>query len=302
MHARIRHVTIDSRDPYTLSTFWAAVLGFVDDPDNPNEPGDPEALIVDPMGRSAGLLFVPVPEAKSVKNRIHLDLVPQRARNVTVDAVLALGATLVADHRREDGTGWAVLADPEGNEFCIERSDAERGVDAPTAGPEVPYADGIRMAGEVQVLTDMLEWYRSAAVRKVSGISEANAHTSPVASGTSIAGLLKHLALVEDSWFTDRFAGAPEPEPWASAPWDDDADWEFHSSVTDSVGDLVALYQQACERSRHAAAGRGLEDRAAKSSREFTLRFAYVHLIEETSRHVGHIDILREFLDGTVGE
>jgi len=302
MHARIRHVTIDCRDPYSLSTFWAAVLGFVDEPDNPNHPDDPEAVIVDPLGRHPGLLFVPVPEAKPSKNRIHFDLVPTRARDVTVDEVLELGATLVADHRRDDGTGWAVLADPEGNEFCIERSNAERGIVAPTVGADVPFAKGTQTAGEVQLLTDMLEWYRAAVVRKVSGITESNAHRSPVASGTTIAGLLKHLALVEDSWFTDRFAGAPEQEPWASAPWDDDADWEFHSSATDSVADLVALYEQACERSRRVAAGHDLGERATNSPFEFNLRFAIVHLIAETARHVGHIDILREFLDGTMGE
>jgi predicted enzyme related to lactoylglutathione lyase len=75
----------------------------------------------------AGLLFVTVPEAKSGKNRLHLDLQPQdRSRDEEVTRLLALGAALVDDRREPDGTGWAVLADPEGNEFCVERSEPER--------------------------------------------------------------------------------------------------------------------------------------------------------------------------------
>ncbi len=117
----IRHVTIDSSDAYALASWWAKVLGQPVHEDD--EPGDEDALI-----EGAGLLFVTVPEAKTVKNRVHLDLQPQdRTREEEVERLLALGATLVDDRRNPDGTGWAVLADPEGNEFCVERSAAERG-------------------------------------------------------------------------------------------------------------------------------------------------------------------------------
>ncbi|MFE7648004.1 VOC family protein [Streptomyces phaeoluteigriseus] len=120
MTSKIRHMTIDSADAYALASFWSAALGEPLQEDD--HPGDEEALI-----EGAGLLFVTVPERKTVKNRVHLDLQPQdRTREEEVDRLLALGATLVADHRRADGTGWAVLADPEGNEFCVERSAAER--------------------------------------------------------------------------------------------------------------------------------------------------------------------------------
>ncbi|MEU9999489.1 VOC family protein [Streptomyces sp. NPDC050848] len=123
MASLVRHVTIDCSDAYTLATFWAAVLDSkVSDDD---EPGDPEALVATAGG---GLLFIQVPEKKSVKNRVHLDLQPQdRSRDEEVERLLALGATLVDDHRKPDGTGWALMADPEGNEFCVERSAAERG-------------------------------------------------------------------------------------------------------------------------------------------------------------------------------
>lgn len=168
---------------------------------------------------------------------------------------------------------------------------------------DVDFPPTIHTAGEREMLTAMLDWYRRAVVRKVTGIAPEFARTSPVQSATTVAGLLKHLALVEDSWFDDRFAGNPEPEPWASAPFDEDPDWEFHSAPDDDVGDLVALYEAACERSRRAAAGHDLDDRAKNSPRRaFNLRFAYVHLIEETARHLGHMDILREYLDGSTGE
>ncbi|MFF2023807.1 VOC family protein [Streptomyces sp. NPDC058171] len=122
MSSLVRHVTLDCADPYRLASFWVRVLdGRLGDDDHP---GDPEVLVT-----SAGvdLLFIRVPEGKTVKNRVHLDLQPQdRTREQEVERLLALDAVLVGDHRRPDGTGWATLADPEGNEFCVERSAAER--------------------------------------------------------------------------------------------------------------------------------------------------------------------------------
>ncbi len=126
MSSRISHTTFDCRDAYELSSFWAKVLQYTDVPDDPNEPGDEECMIVDPL-EVQRLLFIEVPETKRVKNRVHLDLVPvDRTRDEEIKRVLALGATALDDRRRADGTGWLVLADPEGNEFCILRSDAER--------------------------------------------------------------------------------------------------------------------------------------------------------------------------------
>ncbi|WP_369274349.1 VOC family protein [Streptomyces sp. R11] len=124
MTSRIRHVTIDSADAYALAGFWSQVLGLPVHEDD--EPGNAEVLI-----EGAGLLFVTVPERKTLKNRIHVDLQPQdRTRDEEVERLLALGATLVDDRRTPDGKGWAVLADPEGNEFCVERGAAERAGEA----------------------------------------------------------------------------------------------------------------------------------------------------------------------------
>ncbi len=126
MVSRISHVSVDCRDAYAQSVWWAEVLGFTDVPGDPNEPGHEECMIVDPDGTDR-VLFIEVSEGKAVKNRLHFDLVPtDRTRDEEIDRVVALGATPLWDLRKPDGTGWLVLTDPEGNEFCILRSDAER--------------------------------------------------------------------------------------------------------------------------------------------------------------------------------
>jgi catechol 2,3-dioxygenase-like lactoylglutathione lyase family enzyme len=126
MASRISHTSFDCRDAFAISTFWKSVLGYTDVPGDPNEPGHEECMIIGPAGEPR-LLFIEVPEGKQVKNRVHLDLEPtDRARDDEIERVVALGATPLHDLRKEDGSGWLVLADPEGNEFCILRSRAER--------------------------------------------------------------------------------------------------------------------------------------------------------------------------------
>jgi hypothetical protein len=129
--ARISHTSFDSIDAYAQAQFWAAVLGFGPVPGEPDEPGDEECMIVSPDGTQR-LLFIEVPEAKQVKNRVHLDLMPTDGRrDAELARLLDLGSTVVDDRRQPDGSGWVVLADPEGNEFCILRSDAERAAGSP---------------------------------------------------------------------------------------------------------------------------------------------------------------------------
>ena len=119
MASRISHTSFDAIDAYAQSVWWSQVLDFVEDPDDPNEPGHEECLITS-RDLSQLVLFITVPDAKQVKNRVHLDLRPtDTEREEEVERVLALGATFLADHRRPDGSGWITLADPEGNEFCI---------------------------------------------------------------------------------------------------------------------------------------------------------------------------------------
>jgi predicted enzyme related to lactoylglutathione lyase len=120
----IRHITVDAGDPLALARFWSEVTGYpIED-----EPEDDEVLIEAPVG-SPGILFIRVPEPKTAKNRLHLDIQPvSGTRDSEVERLLALGATLHEDHRRPDGLGWVTLLDPEGNELCIERSAPERGL------------------------------------------------------------------------------------------------------------------------------------------------------------------------------
>lgn len=116
---RIQHITVDCAEPYELAQFWSTVTGWpISEID---QPGDDEVLLEPPTPAMPELLFVRVPEAKSAKNRLHLDLVPtERTRDEEVARLTAAGAALVADHRGPESRGWVVLADPEGNEFCIE--------------------------------------------------------------------------------------------------------------------------------------------------------------------------------------
>ena len=129
MTSYISHTTVDCADAFELSEWWKPVLGDTDLPDDPNEPGHEECMIVDPDSGHR-VLFIEVPERKTVKNRLHFDLRPRsRTRDEEVEWLLQYGATQVADHRgiHGPGSGWVVLADPEGNEFCVLRSEAELG-------------------------------------------------------------------------------------------------------------------------------------------------------------------------------
>ncbi|MFB8142760.1 VOC family protein [Streptomyces parvus] len=148
MTSHVRHITIDCADAYALGSFWSQVLGApLSDEDLP---GDPEALLETP---GAAILFVQVDEPKQTKNRVHLDIQPHdRSRDEEVERLLALGATLVGDHRRPNGRGWATLADPEGNEFCVECGAAER---AALTGTRLPVtADDVTTA--VRLAVDVL--------------------------------------------------------------------------------------------------------------------------------------------------
>ncbi|WP_424214948.1 VOC family protein [Streptomyces sp. BI20] len=128
----VHHITVDARDPWAQALFWSGVTGWPLGAED--RPGDPEVELVPGSPDASGLLFIRVPEEKTVKNRLHLDLSPtERTRDEEVTRILALGARLLDDRREPDGTGWAVLADPEGNEFCVVRGPAERAARAAAA-------------------------------------------------------------------------------------------------------------------------------------------------------------------------
>jgi predicted enzyme related to lactoylglutathione lyase len=125
----IRHVTFDCANPYALATFWSALTGWPVDDDA--EPGDDEVGVMAPDPLPV-LLFIHVPEGKVVKNRVHMDVAPlDRTRDEEVERLTLLGGRVLADHRTPEGRGWIVMADPEGNEFCVETSAAERAALSP---------------------------------------------------------------------------------------------------------------------------------------------------------------------------
>lgn len=128
MQVRIHNITFDCADARGLATFWSRLTGW-----NVYYDDDPEVVVAPCFPYDGtGLLFIPVPEGKTAKNRVHLDLEPTGStREEAVELAVGLGARILADHRAADGSGWVTLADPEGNEFCLERSRDERGPSRP---------------------------------------------------------------------------------------------------------------------------------------------------------------------------
>ncbi|MER5628148.1 VOC family protein [Streptosporangium sp. NPDC002544] len=119
----VQYVTFDCARPYELATFWRDATGGELHPETKQE--DDEILL---RGGGVNLLFIKVPEGKSVKNRLHLDLTGSAGttRDEEVERLLGLGATVFADMRNPEGTGWVTMLDPEGNEFCVCRAEYER--------------------------------------------------------------------------------------------------------------------------------------------------------------------------------
>jgi hypothetical protein len=162
-------------------------------------------------------------------------------------------------------------------------------------------------ADEMTALCQFLDFHRDTMLMKVEGLTKEQLAVRLPSSELTLAGLVKHLALVEDDWFQKDMLGREMPEPWLSAPFDDDRDWDFHSALDDTPEELVALYNAACERSRAVVREVGDLDAlgVAKDRQEgieFSLRWIMLHMIEETARHNGHADLLRENIDGVTGE
>lgn len=160
---------------------------------------------------------------------------------------------------------------------------------------------------ERTTLAEFLDYQRATFLMKVDGLDKEQLARRIPPSSLTLAGLMKHLALVEDSWMHHRMLGEDEPEPWASAPFDDNRDWEHDSAVDDDPAYLRSLYVDACDRSRAALARFETLDsestgRDRHTGEHFSLRWILVHLIEETARHNGHADLLRESIDGCTGE
>ena len=159
---------------------------------------------------------------------------------------------------------------------------------------------------ELQALTGFLDWQRETILLKTDGLTRDQLARSLPPSSLTLAGLVNHLALVEDTWFRVRFAGMPDDELWAGHDWDADPDMEFRTAAELDPEELRQRYRDACARSREVVAlAEDLDQLSVGVSREgqhWDLRWILIHMLEETARHAGHADLLREAIDGSTGE
>ncbi|MDQ6640873.1 MAG: DinB family protein [Actinomycetota bacterium] len=158
---------------------------------------------------------------------------------------------------------------------------------------------------ESEQLFGFLDYHRATLLMKCDGLDAEQLNRTLAPSAMTLGGMLKHLALVEASWFSDRFAGNDEAEPWASVDWKADWDWDWHSAADDTPEELRALLEENVARSREAVVGADLDAMSARPTRRgehFSLRWIVLHMIEEYARHNGHADLLRESIDGVTGE
>ena len=167
-------------------------------------------------------------------------------------------------------------------------------VDPPTRGDERT------------LLLAYLDYHRETLRRKAGGLDAAQLATALPPSEMTLGGMVKHLALVENSWLREVLLGEPMSEPWRSVDWDADWDWDWHSAADDSPEEIWALYDAMVADADAIIADKQLDDLSAKPSKRtgepFSLRWILLHLIEEYARHNGHADLIRESIDGQVGE
>ncbi len=157
--------------------------------------------------------------------------------------------------------------------------------------------------GERELLTGFLDWNRLVVERKTDGLELADAAREQTATGLSPLGVVKHLGWVERWWFQDRFAG--EDVDSRRAGDGSDLHHQFRVEPTDSVASATSFYRTEVDRSRAVAAAASSLDALSKRSHDVwghvSLRWILVHMIEETARHAGHLDLMREAIDGQTG-
>jgi uncharacterized damage-inducible protein DinB len=141
---------------------------------------------------------------------------------------------------------------------------------------------------------------------KTAGLDAAQLATPHPPSDMTLGGMMKHLALVEHSWIRRVFLGEEFGEPWASVDWDADWDWDWHSAKDDTPDQIRELYDATVADVDAALQGFDLDSPAARAhhrtGEHFSLRWILLHLVEEYARHNGHADLIRESIDGEVGE
>lgn len=161
--------------------------------------------------------------------------------------------------------------------------------------------DAPGVAGEREALTSWLDWHRATLLTKLDGLADEPLRRIVLPSGLSLLGIVKHLTEVEQGWFALDFAGYDEPEIYAE---DDDPDAAFRVGPAETAEDIVGAYLRMCDRSRKIVAEAESLEIAVPNARRGSvdLRWILIHLIEETARHNGHADAIRELIDGSVGD
>lgn len=184
------------------------------------------------------------------------------------------------------------------------------GLTPDTASGPVPRTEPPLVADEVTMLRSFISYYRATIRRQCEGLTVEQLRTPHPPSTMTLAGMLKHLAYVEDVWFNVRLAGNEPAPPWDTVDWAADDDWDWHSALADTPEQLTALFDDAVAASerildaaldRAPAPGAGVLDQTTARpgrSGHFSLRWILVHMVEEYARHAGHADLLREALDG----
>ena len=154
-------------------------------------------------------------------------------------------------------------------------------------------------ADERDTLAGVLDFLRATVINKVAGLTDEDAFSRPVPpSALTPAGVVKHLTGVERFWFSIDFAGADLPWPWTQ----DDPHGNFRPERAETLAGIVAGYRAECGRSRDVVSAADPDDVARAEGMAFKLRYAMAHMIEESARHCGHLDLLRERIDGATGE
>ncbi|WP_210605232.1 DinB family protein [Brevibacterium oceani] len=169
-----------------------------------------------------------------------------------------------------------------------------------------PLTEPATTPSERQGLEEFLDYFRQVIRRKAEGLGPEQLTHTVASSSLSIGGMIRHLTLVEESWFSEVLLGRDLAEPWASVDWKADPDWDFDSAAGSSADDLLSAHAQACARSREilaeAADLDALSVRGDSTGQKFNVRWILIHLVEEYARHAGHADLIREDIDGQVGD
>ena len=168
--------------------------------------------------------------------------------------------------------------------------------------PHIPKA-----AGEREMLVAFLDYQRAVMLDKASGLTHEQWGQRLEPSAMTLGGMIYHLAVVEEDWFASDFVGDELGEPWASVDWKADRDWEWNVAPTMDPETALDAYRRAIERSNQITAdAKSLDQLSVKADptngEHWSLRWILIHMIEETARHAGHADLIRESIDGSTGD